>query len=41
MFLDVFQDAPTAVQIHVITALAALVIGPLALYRRNRDFWHP
>lgn len=33
-------DAPFIVQIHAISAIAALIIGPFAMYRRKRDRVH-
>jgi uncharacterized membrane protein len=33
-------DAPLAVQLHILSALPALLLGPLALFRRRRDRWH-
>jgi len=32
--------APFAVQLHVVAAICALLIGPVALFRRSRDRWH-
>ena len=37
---DLTAYASLVVQIHVLFALAALVLGPLALLRRKRDQWH-
>lgn len=37
MTLDPLTTAPLAVQVHVVAAGLALLIGPLALYRRRRD----
>lgn len=34
------MDAPPVIQVHVVCALLALVLGPLALMRRSRDRWH-
>jgi uncharacterized membrane protein len=33
-------DLPLAVQLHLWPALVALLLGPVALYRRRRDIWH-
>lgn len=33
-------DAPVIIQIHVTAALSAVVLGPMALWRRSRDRWH-
>lgn len=38
--LQAFNDAPLMIQIHLITALEALIIGPFILYRRKRDRLH-
>lgn len=40
MTLDPLLFAPASVQIHVIGALCAIVLGPVALWRRSRDRWH-
>ncbi|MBB5723337.1 putative membrane protein [Loktanella ponticola] len=32
--------APFAIQVHVVCALAAIVLGPVTLWRRSRDIWH-
>ena len=32
--------APLAVQCHVLCAICAIVLGPVALLRRSRDHWH-
>lgn len=40
MTLSPLLTAPIAVQIHVGAALCAIVLGPLALWRRSRDRWH-
>lgn len=37
---DIFFEAPVAVQIHLISALEALALGPFVLYRRRRDRLH-
>ncbi|MBT8415740.1 MAG: DUF2306 domain-containing protein [Boseongicola sp.] len=33
-------DAPAIVQVHILSAIVALGLGPLALLRRRRDLWH-
>lgn len=40
MTLDPLLFAPPAVQLHVAAAIVALIVGPVALYRRRRDRWH-
>jgi uncharacterized membrane protein len=40
MTFDPLLAAPAIVQLHVAGALAALVVGPLAWARRQRDIWH-
>jgi uncharacterized membrane protein len=35
-----FLDLPFALQLHLVPAVLAIVLGPLALYRRRRDVWH-
>jgi uncharacterized membrane protein len=40
MSLEPFFEVPLVVQAHVVGALLALVLGPLAMLRRRRDFWH-
>ena len=40
MTLTPLLDAPLVIQIHVIAACAAVLLGPLAMLRRNRDIWH-
>ena len=40
MSFDPILNAPLPVQIHAVTAVMALLIGPLALYRRRRDLAH-
>lgn len=32
--------APPIIQVHVVLALAAVLLGPAALLRRSRDAWH-
>lgn len=38
--MELFLSAPTYIQIHALAALTALIIGPLALYRKRRDIIH-
>ncbi len=38
--MEHFLAAPLYIQIHAISALYALGIGPLAIYRKRRDIWH-
>lgn len=33
-------DAPLAVELHILSAMPALILGPVALFRRRRDRWH-
>jgi uncharacterized membrane protein len=40
MSLEPFFDVPLVVQAHVLAAVLALGLGPLAMLRRRRDFWH-
>lgn len=40
MTLAPLLAAPAMVQLHVLAALLALGLGPVALYRRRRDLWH-
>jgi uncharacterized membrane protein len=40
MTLTPFLTAPVPVQLHTIAALLALVLGPVALYRKRRDRLH-
>lgn len=40
MNTDVLSDAPLIIQIHVAAAGAALVLGPVAIWRRQRDSLH-
>lgn len=40
MTLEPLLHAPFAVQLHVFSAISAVVLGPLALFRRSRDIWH-
>jgi len=38
--MEHFLAAPNYIQIHAISALFALIVGPVALYRKRRDIWH-
>ena len=38
--LSPLSSASLAIQIHVICAVPALVLGPVALFRASRDIWH-
>ncbi len=40
MTLDPILDAPLSVQIHLVFALPALLVGPFALFRQRRDRLH-
>lgn len=40
MNILVLDMAPLAVQIHVGFAILAIVLGPIALFRKRRDIWH-
>ena len=40
MTLTPLLTAPLVVQLHVCAALCAIVLGPIALWRRSRDHWH-
>lgn len=40
MTLTPYLDASAYIQVHVITALLALTLGPFALYGRKRDHTH-
>lgn len=40
MTLAPLLDAPLIIQIHVLAAVPALILGPLALWRRRRDGLH-
>ncbi|MCC5975617.1 MAG: DUF2306 domain-containing protein [Rubellimicrobium sp.] len=37
---DLLMGAGFAVQLHVLAAISAIVLGPVALLRRSRDRWH-
>lgn len=37
---QVFYDAPLAVQIHAISAVIAIILGPFVIWRRRRDTLH-
>ena len=40
MTLAALSDLPLALHLHLWAALVALLLGPIALYRRRRDIWH-
>lgn len=40
MNFDVLAEAPVAVQIHVAAAVPAVLLGPVAIWRRKRDLVH-
>lgn len=40
MNLIVLSEAPLIIQIHVAAALPALILGPIAIWRRQRDLLH-
>jgi uncharacterized membrane protein len=40
MTLAPLADLPFAVHLHLWSALVALGLGPVAIYRRRRDIWH-
>jgi len=40
MSLDPILSAPLVIQLHVLSALPALLAGPVALFRRRRDRLH-
>ena len=40
MTFDPILNAPVYLQLHVATALIALCLGPVPLYRKRRDIWH-
>ena len=40
MTLAPLTDLPFATHLHLWSALVALGLGPVALYRRRRDIWH-
>lgn len=40
MTFEPILSAPFAVQFHVLCAVTAVVLGPVALLRRSRDIWH-
>lgn len=37
---DPLLTAPFAVQVHILCAVPALILGPVALFRKSRDGWH-
>ena len=38
--MEHFFAAPAYIQVHALSALLALLTGPLALYRKRKDIWH-
>jgi uncharacterized membrane protein len=40
MSLTPILTAPFVIQLHVLAALCAIVLGPLAMLRKSRDIWH-
>lgn len=40
MTFEPIISAPPTVQFHVLCAMTAVVLGPVALLRRSRDMWH-
>lgn len=40
MTLTPILTAPIVIQLHVLAALCAMVLGPLAMLRQSRDIWH-
>ena len=40
MTFDPILNAPVYLQLHAATALIALCLGPVALYRKRRNIWH-
>jgi len=33
-------DWPLVIQIHTLAAIFALIVGPIAIWRKRRDIWH-
>jgi uncharacterized membrane protein len=40
MILTPILTAPFVIQLHVVAALCAIVLGPMAMLRHSRDVWH-
>lgn len=40
MTLDPIFGAPLEIQVHIYSAIPAIVLGPIAIYRKKRDFIH-
>jgi uncharacterized membrane protein len=40
MTFDVLIAAGPVITLHVVAATLAVLLGPMALYRRSRDIWH-
>lgn len=38
--MEHFLSAPLYIQIHASAAMLALLLGPVAIYRKRRDIWH-
>ena len=38
--LEMFLDAPLPIQLHMLSAMEALVLGPFVLWRQSRDRLH-
>jgi uncharacterized membrane protein len=36
----VLLSSPLAIQIHILCAVPALILGLVALFRKSRDCWH-
>lgn len=40
MTLSILTTAGPVITLHVLAAILAVLLGPMALYRRSRDIWH-
>jgi uncharacterized membrane protein len=40
MTFDILIAAGPVITLHVVAAILAVLLGPMALYRRSRDIWH-
>lgn len=40
MSIEPLLSAGLVIQVHVVAAICAIVLGPVALLRRSRDIWH-
>lgn len=38
--IPTLQTLPADVAVHLVAAVCAIALGPVALYRRRRDVWH-